>query len=358
MKKIILISNMYPSPSDKSYGVFVKNFKDSIQNVSDDFSFDICVIRGRTTNWPLKIFKYIKFYSCIIYKVLFSDYDLVYNHQVTHSSIPLLFCSFFRQFKLAMNIHGSDLLHTKKISVMLWRFTLPLIKKADVIVVPSSYFSDVLHSKVKDLSEDKIFVSPSGGINTLIFHPFNKTLRNAIIYVSRIDEGKGWDTFLHAIAKLYAIDKLNGKIVYVVGKGGQELELRTLIKKLGLQKICTYLGAKSQPEISELYGHSEIMVFPTRLKESLGLVGIEAMACGVPVIGSNFGCLPEYIIPNKTGFLFKVGDSSDLANKIEQYYALSENEKKSMIRNAITMSSQYESRVIAQRMAAMLNAKF
>ena len=81
--KILLISNMYPSKKDKTYGTFVKMFKESIEHNADDIIFDCCFIRGRSNNFMVKAYKYIIFYFTIIYKTLFFKYDFVYNHQIT-----------------------------------------------------------------------------------------------------------------------------------------------------------------------------------------------------------------------------------------------------------------------------------
>lgn len=90
------------------------------------------------------------------------------------------------------------------------------------------------------------------------------------------------------------------------------------------------------------------MIFPTMLYESLGLVGIEAMACGCPVIGSDIGCLPEYIKEGITGFLFEPGNSHELAERIVDFYKLTEKQRNTMRLEAIRYVDKYESRKISQ----------
>lgn len=99
--------------------------------------------------------------------------------------------------------------------------------------------------------------------------------------------------------------------------------VREKIKELNLLEYCSYLGPKTHQELNELYHQADVMIFPTMLYESLGLVGLEAMACGCPVIGSNIGCLPEYVKDGVTGFLFESGNSHELADKIINFYELS-----------------------------------
>lgn len=113
-----------------------------------------------------------------------------------------------------------------------------------------------------------------------------------------------------------------GKRVLFVGYGGQTELLNKKIKEFNLSDCCCYLGPKTHQELNELYNQSDVMIFPTMLYESLGLVGIEAMACGCPVIGSNIGCLPEYIKDGITGFLFESGNSHELAERITYFINL------------------------------------
>ena len=67
--KILLISNMYPSEKDKTYGTFVKMFKEGIEHNMNDIVFDCCFIRGRSNSFVVKLYKYIVFYFSIIYKI-------------------------------------------------------------------------------------------------------------------------------------------------------------------------------------------------------------------------------------------------------------------------------------------------
>lgn len=69
--KILLISNMYPSAKDKTYGTFVKMFKEGIEQNTNDILFDCCFIRGRSNNFMVKVYKYFVFYSTIVYKSTF-----------------------------------------------------------------------------------------------------------------------------------------------------------------------------------------------------------------------------------------------------------------------------------------------
>ena len=348
--KILLISNMYPSEKDKTYGTFVKCFKDGIIQYNPSTIFFDAVIKGRTNSIMIKIYKYIVFYTKILIFILFKKYDLVYVHQITHASPILLLMRSIKQFKLVMNIHGEDLLIKTKISAFLFHFSSKLLKKADLIVLPSFYFKNILTQKQPFVSESKIFVSPSGGINNNIFQYHNNHKRsNKIIYISRIDRGKGWDTLLHAMKNIKEKGELDISC-YIAGGGFQIEKLKELIDELNLNEICKYIGPLTHDEMNQYYHDVDCIIFPTQLQESLGLVGVEALSCGCPVIGSNIGCLPEYIKNNSNGFLFTPGNTTELTDCIEKLYKLSDSQYTELRHNAYEISLAYNSTYVAQKM--------
>lgn len=97
----------------------------------------------------------------------------------------------------------------------------------------------------------------------------------------------------------------------LVGEGPELFAVKEYVRELGLSLKVVFLG--KQDEVSSLYSLADLLLIPSE-KESFGLVAIEAMACGVPVIGSNAGGLPEVISHGETGLLSQVGDVSDMAN--------------------------------------------
>ena len=88
-RKILVISNLYPSKRAPFHGSFVKNFVDSL-NVYNQQPVTICVLKGRIDGYGiLKILAYLFFYGKIFYRLLFFKYDLIYVHLITHASIPI-----------------------------------------------------------------------------------------------------------------------------------------------------------------------------------------------------------------------------------------------------------------------------
>ena len=110
---------------------------------------------------------------------------------------------------------------------------------------------------------------------------------------------------------------------------------------MSLNDNVHYVGGVRQEELADYYNKMDVFVFPTKYEESLGLVGLEAMACGTPVIGSYLGGLTDYIVDGKNGFFFEVGNAVALADTLMKYIGLSESEKSTMRKNATLTSKKY-----------------
>ena len=90
-----------------------------------------------------------------------------------------------------------------------------------------------------------------------------------------------------------------------------------------------------------------MFIFPTALNESLGLVGLEAMSCGLPVIASNIGAPSAYIKNGVNGFLYETNNVEDLVEKVLFYQQLSINEKIKMREDAILTAELYDSEKVS-----------
>jgi N-acetyl-alpha-D-glucosaminyl L-malate synthase BshA len=99
-------------------------------------------------------------------------------------------------------------------------------------------------------------------------------------------------------------------VLLMVGEGPERSSAQALARRLGLSDHVRFLGR--QDRIEELTGIADVFLLPSEL-ESFGLSALEAMACGVPVVGSDAGGLPEVVKHTETGFLVPVGDIEAMA---------------------------------------------
>lgn len=96
----------------------------------------------------------------------------------------------------------------------------------------------------------------------------------------------------------------------LVGEGPERLFVRELVKELRLSDHVHFLG--EQDYLESVLASADLLLLPSE-QESFGLVALEAASCGVPVVGSQVGGLPEVVLHGETGFLFPVGEVREMA---------------------------------------------
>lgn len=354
---VLLISNMYPNDSYPSYGIFVKNFEVALKEKNINVKK---IVLTKEKNKFKKIKKYAIFYFEIFLKLVIEKHDLVYVHYASHTAIPIILANKFRKINLFVNVHGSDVVPEKNSQFKYQKYVENILNIARKVIVPSEYFKELVINKY-NLNKEKIEISPSGGVNEKKFHFIDEkeNLRHkysvennlfVIGYIGRIDVGKGWDIFLKSLKVLVDNDKIEGKIALIIGSGEQLNDFNCMVSELNLSKYIIWLDLLPQNELKNIYNIMDVFCFPTtRDGESLGLVGLEAMMCGVPVIGSKVGALPEYIIENKTGKLIEKFNYLELSNKILEIYSeINNNDTKKLeyAENCIQKAREYESKIV------------
>lgn len=346
--KMFLISNMYPSKQNVRYGIFVKNFEDAI---GKNFVVEKIVM---TKKFGIinKLMAYFKLY----YKILLlltkaKREDLIYVHFPLHVA-PVLLLLLFRQSKIVLNFHGSDLIFQSNLTKLLSVFLIPLIKKSS-IVVPSNYFREKLINEF-DVSNSRIFVYPSGGINRKIFYPKKRIIDQnfTIGFVSNFIPEKGWEIFLGAIKIIIEGNLIRNLEIIMVGDGIDKRKIDHIVSTMNID--VQFFTNQTQDQLARIYNKLDIFIFPT-FRESLGLVGIEAMSCGVPVIASNVDGPNEYIKKAVNGFLFEKQNTQDLVDKILIYHNLSKTNQNIMSKNCEQTASLYDCLKVKGSMINFLN---
>lgn len=105
------------------------------------------------------------------------------------------------------------------------------------------------------------------------------------------------------------VEQMPAKLM-LVGEGPELSKIQCKIKNMGLEDRVVFLG--KQEDVAQVISLADVLLLPSE-KESFGLVALEAMACGVPTIGSNAGGIPELITHGETGFLSPIGDVDGMA---------------------------------------------
>jgi glycosyltransferase involved in cell wall biosynthesis len=164
-------------------------------------------------------------------------------------------------------------------------------------------------------------VIPQFGVDPEVFRPAVPDARPAATFVAgyagRLVPEKGVDLLLQALAQLPAAAR-----AHIVGAGPEQARLCQLAAELGLADRVTWTPLVPSTEMPGVLTSFDCLVLPSRTrpnwKEQFGRVVMEAMACGVPVIGSSSGELPNVI--GDAGLIFPEGDAAALAEQLRQLW--------------------------------------
>jgi D-inositol-3-phosphate glycosyltransferase len=195
---------------------------------------------------------------------------------------------------------------------------------ADAIIVSTAQERDDL-ARLYQTSPHKVRIIPAG-VDLGLFRSLDKTQarkelglseKKVILYVGRIEPLKGLDILLNAIAMLE--DTSDTRLLIVGGKPGLDKELdrlKSLASQLGIANFVTFTGALGQTELPKYYSAADVFVLPS-YSESFGLVALEAMACGTPVVVSRVGGLKTFVKDGETGYLIPWRCPEPFAQRIE-----------------------------------------
>jgi D-inositol-3-phosphate glycosyltransferase len=150
-----------------------------------------------------------------------------------------------------------------------------------------------------------------------------------ILFVGRIDPLKGLDKLIKALPYLRHIQGLR---LVVIGGGEHsqhEIErLRKLACDFKIQEAVTFLGLAKHEQLPYFYSAADVCVVPSYY-ESFGLVALESLACGTPVVATDVGNLKSIIRQGKTGYVLKDNAPHRLADKIALLLSRSNTDTKS-----------------------------
>jgi glycosyltransferase involved in cell wall biosynthesis len=193
--------------------------------------------------------------------------------------------------------------------VMYWRVVVA--RKVDKVIVPSHYLKE--ESLRNGISLGKIEVVP----HFTDKNPKGKYIEpeaDTILFVGRTDLLKGIRELVNALSLI----KERPWKAYIIGTGDEPEKYIRLSQDLGLGERIIFLKNLDYEAIDEYYQKASMVVFPSMCAESFGLVGIEAMSFGRPVVAFDVGGPREWLVDGETGFLVKRGDIKGLADRILQ----------------------------------------
>ena len=224
---------------------------------------------------------------------------------------------------------------------MLWRKWVTA--KADRVVVPSLYIKE--EAVRNGITPEKVAVIP---------HFTEKNLRNeyvepegnSILFVGRTDPLKGIRELIAALSLI----KENIWKAYILGIGDGLNEYEKMAQDMGIKERIMFLNNLDYADLDKYYQKASAVVFPSMSPESFGLVGIEAMSFGRPVVAFDVGGPREWLVDGKTGFLVKRGDVKGLSLRINQLLEDASLAKKMGIEGQRRVNEHYRKEIHLKRL--------
>jgi len=368
--KIAVICNSYPTRINKNNQIFIKNINDELSKLAVDCNvyynpiFNYWSDPSSHKNIFANLIKYTFFFMGLV-KIIFNikSYQILNPHGVIFSGFSAIILKSIFKIPVILYIHGGDLNLYPSASPYYQKIYNYTINRSDIIIVNSNDIKNKLLSYTNVNSKIVRVISP--GINLDHFFPLPKNKvkkfkkryhisqdKIILLFVGNAIKRKGLDIFVDALSLLDP-NQLN-KIEVMFCTNGPELsKIKSKVFKLHLlHSITKYFDKVDQTTLNIFYNMATVFVFPSR-DEPLGLVGLEAIASGTPVIGANIGGIPEYI-NDDNGILFESGNPHDLANVIKKLIddksqlikftsnLGSQHTKHSIHRSALSLKSLYE----------------
>ncbi len=355
--RVLVVSRLYPRPSDPVLGIFVEeevkelSSRCQVQVISPTPWFPrlklfekwyaytrmpvhqirqgIEVFRPRTIAFPRNFL-----FSLLGFSFYFSllrcarkiergfPFDVIHAHTAYPDGFGAVMLGRALKRPIVVTLHGGDItLYFKR---YLWRkLGLWALSNADRMIAVSTSLCRIV-VEVYGVARDKVTVIPNG-IDGTKFVPMPRVEAlerlelegegSRILYVGGIKRSKGIDYLLKAVKRLVETS-LRPIELLIIGEGQYEQGAKLLAKELGIASTVSFFGKRPNPEIPLWINACDLLVLPS-LSEGLGVVLIEAMACGKPVVATRCGG-PEDIVNPGTGILVPPRDDAALAKAIQE----------------------------------------
>lgn len=347
---VTVISSLNLEYLYKKYGVHKMILGFKVADVDESGGVDAS-IRRYWLNLPRTILGYLSF----PYRVMASTYlfikdvrklkpDVINYHFPDDSSLYVWLMTFFVDSPLVVNIHGNDL-HIFSKQAPYSFFIKQILKRSSAVLVNSAYMRGEFSESFPEL-KDKVEIIPNG-IDVEYFQnikPKKYFSEPYIFFVGRMVQKKGVDILLRAFAKA----NIEGLKMLLEGHAEELEEMKRLSRELGVEDKVKFTEGKLSDNEKVAYMKAAIFgVMPSRI-EPFGIVALEFLASGVPLIASKTGGLKKILEDGKTCLFFRNEDVDDLVKKIHELYGDQKLQDR-LVKNGSREVQKYSEDKIAQK---------
>ncbi len=324
MKKILVFSNMYPSNEHPTYGIFVKNQVELLKD--SGVIADVKAIDNPKGGKVQSLLKYGKWFAGSLLYLIGNQRNLALTH--AHYAFPTGLLSLIgkRLFKIPyiVTVHGGDIDKMAKKNARIAGLTQTILQEASHVITVGERLKQEVVTNFGVLETHVTVMSM--GVDRTVFHPFVKEQvrselnlpqrEQVILFIGNLIREKGVLELVQAFEKLQ--NKLPDVSLHLVGSAKSAAFVDEVKQYIAARQIgrIHFEGTKPQKELAKWLAAADVLALPS-YHEGFGLVALEAMATGTPVVASNVGGLP-YLLANGAGILVPAREVEGLAAGIQQ----------------------------------------
>ncbi|MHB1127159.1 MAG: glycosyltransferase [Bacillota bacterium] len=317
---VLTVTNMYPSRRYPTYGVFVTNQVDMLRRLPL-LRMQVAGITERRSGLWRTPWKYLGLFFRVLIRAMVKPVEIIHAHYIFPTGLIALAARMVTGKPLVVTAHGTDVhlgLRRNKILSLLYRM---ILNRSRVVITVSQDLANLLAERFS-LAPEKVRVI-NCGVDTGLFRPGDRQEARqqagiqpgvpVVLFVGNLVESKG----VHVLLKALAVVRERHPEVrcLIIGDGPQRPALEDQARALDLLETVSFLGYQPYESLPRWYAVADLLAAPS-LREGFGLVALEAMATGVPVVAGRVGGLPEFVQDGVNGLLVNPGDPADLAAKI------------------------------------------
>ena len=247
-------------------------------------------------------------------------YDAVHAHWPMPHALAAFAARAASGTPVVSSYYGAELNWTKKQLRPLLPLARAMVRNADIV---SAISTDTANS-VRQLYDRPIDIIPYGITIEPAPKPWSVPLAGAppytILFAGRLVERKGVHHLIEAVRRMRHREQI---ILRIVGDGSERAALQALAVERGVQDRVRFDGFVSSEELTRAFADCDIFVLPAARDakgdvEGLGVVLLEALTYGKPVVGSNTGGITDIVLHGRTGLLVPPGDPQALADALDR----------------------------------------
>lgn len=316
VRRLLVVSNMYPSPSDPSFGIFVKRQVSALEHLGVECDLAVSTRRGGSPAAALR--KYGELGARAIVRAGRHPGAVLAHYAFPTGAIGVV-AGRRARCPVAVVVHGTDVSADARRPATTRRATREVLARANLVVAVSrSLKADAIALGAR---AESIIVA-SMGYDEDLFHPGDKDdARRKLgldpgtpiaVFVGGLTKAKGIGVLIDAAARLRGT---HSGLRWVLVGAGDLAHWKQAAAQAGVEDQVEMVGPRPSEEIPLWFQAADLALMPS-LRESFGVAALEALACGTPVVASATGGLPEFMADGVCGLLVPPGDPEAFARAV------------------------------------------